>query len=49
MPPSWPMLPLLPRAPEEVIIVTEPSGSRPFIMASLTWSVVRRQTRTTLS
>ena len=48
MPPSWPMLPLLPRAPEEVIIVTEPSGSRPSIMASLTFWVVSFQTLTTL-
>ncbi len=44
MPPSWPMLPLLPRAPELVIIVTAPVGSSASIIWSLTVWVVFFQT-----
>ena len=43
------MLPLFPRAPEEVIIVTAPNGSRPAIIASDISAVVRCQTETTCS
>ena len=42
--PSWPMLPLFPRAPEAVIIVTGPSASRPVIISSDIASVVSCQT-----
>ena len=47
--PSWPMLPLFPRAPEAVIIVTGPSALRPFIISSDIALVVFCQTSTTCS
>ena len=47
--PSWPMLPLFPRAPEAVIIVTAPVGSRLAIIASDIFWVVCCQTETTCS
>ena len=59
MPPSWPMLPLLPRAPELVIIHSAPARSGPsmtlssgFIMATIASEiseVVFCQTSTTCS
>ena len=49
MAPSWPMLPLFPRAPEAVIIVTGPVGSSDFIIASDILAVVSCQTSTTCS
>ena len=49
MAPSWPMLPLFPRAPEAVIIVTGPVGSSDFIISSDISAVVSCQTPTTCS
>ena len=49
MAPSWPMLPLLPRAPDAVIIVTGPVGSSPFIISSDIRDVASCQTPTTCS
>ena len=40
MPPSWPMLPLFPRAPEAVIIVTAPSSGRAAAIISVGDAVV---------
>ena len=49
MAPSWPILPLFPRAPEAVIIVTGPVGSSDFIISSDILPVVSCQMPTTCS
>ena len=49
MAPSWPMLPLFPRAPELVIIVTGPFGSSDCIICSDIAELVSCQTPTTCS
>ena len=47
--PSWPMLPLFPRAPESVIIRSALSSGRSAIIAAEMLSVVRFQSSTTCS
>ncbi len=47
--PSWPMLPLFPRAPELVIIVTGPTNGFGSTIASAISLVVSCQTPTTCS
>ena len=47
--PSWPMLPLFPRAPDAVIIVTGPVGSSDLIISSGHRAVASCQTPTTCS
>ena len=49
MAPSWPMLPLLPRAPESVIIRTGFSSPKPSIIRSETVFVTPCQSSTTCS
>ena len=49
MAPSWPMLPLFPRAPDAVIIVTGPFGSSERIISSDIAELVSCQTPTTCS
>ena len=49
MAPSWPMLPLFPRAPDAVIIVTGPFGSSERIISSDICELVSCQTPTTCS